>query len=68
MISDLLHRFWIDIYVPVWPNIAASAILGVWALRRFIRVEELHKKQHQDHMNKMEEIHDAVRYPEKRKL
>lgn len=31
----LYHWVWTDLYVPVWPNIAASAILAVAVLRRF---------------------------------
>jgi len=37
-----------DFFVPVWPNIAASAVLGLWAMRRFIRLEKLHHSTKRD--------------------
>jgi hypothetical protein len=55
------HYLWIDVYNPVWPNIAASAILGVWAFRKFLHLEKLHRANHEQHMEKLEDIHNAVR-------
>jgi len=56
------HWLWNDFYVPVWPNIAASAILGIWALRRFIRIEKLHRQHHE----KLDAIHKALQDKEEK--
>lgn len=64
----LFHYVVQDFYYPVWPNIAASAVLAVWALRKFVRLEKLHHKHHETHMRKLQEIDDAVRNSQSGKL
>lgn len=66
MTEFLYHYLWLDMYVPIWPNIAASAILAAWALRKFVKIEKLHRKNHQAQMEKMEAMHDAIRSQKER--
>jgi len=56
---------WHEIYVPTYPNLIASAILGVWTVRRFIRLEKLHKRNHEE---LKESIHAVRNQGERRQL
>lgn len=46
MIHLLYQYFYVDIYLPVWPNVAASAILGApvfwWHHSRMVKHLEAH--------------------------
>lgn len=51
MLANLFAHYVItDFYDPVWPNIAASAVLFVAMLAKFRALEKLHKLHHQEAM------------------
>ena len=60
MLAWLHHWIWVDLYVPVWPNIAASLALAIWVGFRLHVLRKLHLAlhdlQHQHHREHMEAI------------
>jgi hypothetical protein len=58
MISSwLFHWIWVDFYVPVWPNIAASAFLAVGVLLKLRAMEVGRKIRHEELMRSHRELH-----------
>jgi len=47
----LYHWAWQDFYVPVWPNIAASAVLGPLIWLKLRAIQKLHKEHFEWHKN-----------------
>ena len=61
MIGQLLYHYLIlDFYDPVWPNIAASAVLTVIVVGKLRAMEKLRKLHHREAMQQAQEHHDSV--------
>jgi hypothetical protein len=45
----LYHWVYLDFYIPVWPNIAASAVLGPVVWMKLHAIHKLHKQHFEWH-------------------
>jgi hypothetical protein len=51
----IYHWVWLDFYVPVWPNIAASAVLGTAVFMKLHAMHKLHKRHFDWHKDQGKE-------------
>lgn len=54
MIAFLYHWIWLDFWIPVWPNLAASLFLWIlawWKLQAMHRLQKAHLEIHKAHMD-----------------
>lgn len=56
----LYHWLWQDLYVPVWPNIVASALLAVLVLVRVHFLAAMHKAHHKEKLDQAAGHHAEV--------
>ena len=60
----LYQYFWIDLWTPVWPNLAASAILAVlviWKLRVLREAHKVHMELTQALQESTDVLHEKLR-------
>jgi hypothetical protein len=55
MTHFLYHYLYVDLYLPVWPNIAASVIIGLWVVARV----KVHLKRHHESIKGLIALHSS---------
>jgi hypothetical protein len=57
----LYHWVWLDFYVPIWPNIAASILCASWVVVRLRKLRQLHIQHHQELLDAQQTHHEALK-------
>jgi hypothetical protein len=65
MVAFLYHWFWLDLYIPVWPNIVASLFCFAFILVKLRTMEKLRKLHHREAMQLAQAHHTEMlsRFP-----
>lgn len=59
MRTFLYHWVYLDLWVPLWTNLVASAIVGVLV---WLKLRAIHRL-HQVHLTLMQEVHASIAQP-----
>jgi hypothetical protein len=54
------HWVWLDFYIPVWPNIAASLVIFFFLIAKLRAMDKMHKLHHQQAMQLAKDHHEEA--------